>query len=500
MAGQVIQGFFPGGRMLAARAVRPAVVQPAVAGMPRPGPPRSAFTPASATVQQRPAPGQPLQMSQPGQAAQCFGGNENIGIDPVAIGLVRSGGQSLPQTLLAKMEAAFGADFSAVRVHVGPQAARIGAVAFTTGNDLYFAPGRYQPDTAQGQQLIGHELAHVIQQRQGRVRAPGPGVTVVQDRALESEADRLGARAAAHRVMQPEPRPGTSAPHPTSAAVQRRLAPPGHGRGAIQRMEMDLEQPKPAPRVLGINLHLSHGEALGNTGDVQTTTLEAKINGVFIGKFDNRASFMKKGVVVTDTTLASQFPRHICKEYWKSGTGAHANCKPHSEDFLLAALNEEFKRLRGDWSSAYPRDNGQNFDLLSVKMDKTCCPNCARNMMKACTAFGLRFREKASTLNTATNKKGLTGVQMLASGKVKKKLNSDDYLYNVASIPVRHWTPTQIAKYINANNKKLFPISGGFLKFKNISDSAIGKFPGTDNAELGWSNWGYGRKSGRDKW
>ena len=109
----------------------------------------------------------------------------------------------MPHGLLAKMEAAFGADLSAVRVHVGPQAARIGAVAFTTGNDLYFAPGKFQPDTVTGQQLIGHELAHVIQQRQGRVRAPVSGVAVVQDRTLEAEADRLGLIAARHIVTAP---------------------------------------------------------------------------------------------------------------------------------------------------------------------------------------------------------------------------------------------------------------------------------------------------------
>lgn len=40
----------------------------------------------------------------------------------------------------------------------------------------------------------------MIQQRQGRVRAPGNGLVVVQDRVLEAEADRLGMRAASHRV------------------------------------------------------------------------------------------------------------------------------------------------------------------------------------------------------------------------------------------------------------------------------------------------------------
>jgi hypothetical protein len=146
------------------------------------------------------APGRPpLAHQGVGYVAQPHGADGSFEIDPVQLGLARGGGKPLPQPVLAKMEAAFGADFSAVRVHVGPQAPRIGAVAFTTGNDLYFAPGRYQPDSLQGQQLLGHELAHVVQQRQGRVRAQALGIAVVQDWTLEAEADRLGARAAAHR-------------------------------------------------------------------------------------------------------------------------------------------------------------------------------------------------------------------------------------------------------------------------------------------------------------
>lgn len=220
MPGRVIQGFFVGGAMRAmpgivrapmpgtAASIGPPMLahrggagvsagqgvaaQRAVAGRPaalaRPAAPPAAFTPAVA---------QP-RVGAPGQVRGAAGAFE---VDPARLGLVPGGGSRLPPAVQAKMEAAFGADFSAVRVHVGPQAARIGAIAFTTGNDIYFAPGRYQPDTMQGQQLVGHELAHVVQQRQGRVRAAGGGVTVVQDRALESEADRLGMRAAMSRAI-----------------------------------------------------------------------------------------------------------------------------------------------------------------------------------------------------------------------------------------------------------------------------------------------------------
>ena len=80
---------------------------------------------------------------------------------------------------------------------MGQEAQSIGALAFTHGTDLYFAPGQYNPQSSQGQQLLGHELTHVLQQRAGQVRNPlGSGVAVVQDPALEAEAERMGQGAA----------------------------------------------------------------------------------------------------------------------------------------------------------------------------------------------------------------------------------------------------------------------------------------------------------------
>ncbi|HSK00988.1 MAG TPA: DUF4157 domain-containing protein, partial [Kofleriaceae bacterium] len=75
-----------------------------------------------------------------------------------------SGGRPLPDDLRTSMERAFGADFSSVRVHEGPHAAAIGAEAFAQGEAIHFAPGRFDPVSAEGRELIGHELAHVVQQ------------------------------------------------------------------------------------------------------------------------------------------------------------------------------------------------------------------------------------------------------------------------------------------------------------------------------------------------
>ena len=115
----------------------------------------------------------------------------------------KTGGQALPDEVRTKMETAFGADFSDVRVHVGREAPSLGAIAYTWGTNIHFAPGQYNPHTLQGQKLLGHELWHVVQQKSGRVQNPfGGGVAVVQDHALEAEADRMGIKAALTQVVR----------------------------------------------------------------------------------------------------------------------------------------------------------------------------------------------------------------------------------------------------------------------------------------------------------
>ncbi len=104
-----------------------------------------------------------------------------------------------PQTQVA-MSAAFGRDLGAVRVHhdapAQAAAAALHAHAFTSGRDIYFAAGQYAPQTSPGKRLLAHELAHTVQQEQGR--APEDGIAMSRgeilvgrpDDPLEREADR----------------------------------------------------------------------------------------------------------------------------------------------------------------------------------------------------------------------------------------------------------------------------------------------------------------------
>ncbi|MDQ6891914.1 MAG: DUF4157 domain-containing protein [Acidobacteriota bacterium] len=81
---------------------------------------------------------------------------------------MHGGGAPLPAPTRALFESRFGAAFGRVRVHTDAHAARtasdINARAFTVGHDIAFAPGHYAPHSDQGQRLLAHELAHVVQQ------------------------------------------------------------------------------------------------------------------------------------------------------------------------------------------------------------------------------------------------------------------------------------------------------------------------------------------------
>ena len=99
----------------------------------------------------------------------------------------------LPDAMRAKMEDAFGADLSAVKLYESEAVADAGANAITQGSDIAFAPGMLDFTSYGGQALLGHEISHVVSQQRGEVTGGG----FLNDRALEARADREGAMAAA---------------------------------------------------------------------------------------------------------------------------------------------------------------------------------------------------------------------------------------------------------------------------------------------------------------
>ncbi|TKB87756.1 MAG: DUF4157 domain-containing protein, partial [Nitrospira sp.] len=91
------------------------------------------------------------------------------GVPPIVEKVVKSGvGQPLDPATRTFMESRFGQDFSDMRVHTDAKAAEsaqaVNALAYTAGTNIVFGKDRYQAQTQGGKHLLGHELAHVVQQ------------------------------------------------------------------------------------------------------------------------------------------------------------------------------------------------------------------------------------------------------------------------------------------------------------------------------------------------
>ena len=92
----------------------------------------------------------------------------------------------IPDGMKAQFEAGSGFSFDDVRVHYNSVLpARMGAYAYTQGNQVYLGAGQ--------ERHLGHELGHVVQQKQGIVKKIGTinGVSFNDDINMEHDADRM---------------------------------------------------------------------------------------------------------------------------------------------------------------------------------------------------------------------------------------------------------------------------------------------------------------------
>lgn len=95
----------------------------------------------------------------------------------MAIQQARGGGQNIESHLQRKMGNAFGTSFRDVKIHTDTRSdllnRSLGARAFTTGKDIFFRQGEYNPGSSSGQKLLAHELTHVVQQSDAVQRQEG---------------------------------------------------------------------------------------------------------------------------------------------------------------------------------------------------------------------------------------------------------------------------------------------------------------------------------------
>ncbi|BAY07540.1 eCIS core domain-containing protein [Calothrix sp. NIES-2098] len=115
-----------------------------------------------------------------------------------------SGGSSLDKGVQQHLEQSLNTDLSGVKIHTNTEADRlnksVNAIAFTSGQDIFFSAGSYNPSSSEGQHLIAHEVVHTVQQANGAVAgtATNAGVSISDPSdAFEQEAEQV-----ADRVMR----------------------------------------------------------------------------------------------------------------------------------------------------------------------------------------------------------------------------------------------------------------------------------------------------------
>jgi hypothetical protein len=148
-----------------------------------------------------------------------------------AIQSQRGSGNKIDESSADKAGQTMGHDLGDVNVHTDSQAdqlsQQLGAKAFTTGNDIFFREGAYDPGSSDGQRLIAHELTHVVQQGATSPTVQGKMTVNDPDDQFEAEADSV-----ADTVMTQE-----------ETAVQRQEIEEEEPPVQMQEMEEEEEAP-----------------------------------------------------------------------------------------------------------------------------------------------------------------------------------------------------------------------------------------------------------------
>ena len=230
---------------------------------------------------------------------------------PLVHQVLRSPGQALAADDLDFFRSRFGFDFGHVHIHNDRDAAEsahsINALAYTSGSDIAFAAGQYQPGTETGRRLLAHELTHVVQQT-----AAGKALTA--DTATAPRNARAG---------------GVSRDPMTSSAVQMKAEP-----GTIQRHKDDIvayeggqsstmrviQEGKLIYTAAAVSGHPGHGSNEVNVGPIPpgnytihpqiTRPTVAKIQGGVCGANDISSGYQE--LTSTDKSPCDQNQHHYC--------------------------------------------------------------------------------------------------------------------------------------------------------------------------------------------
>jgi hypothetical protein len=334
---------------------------------------------------------------------------------PPAVSLIgiehalRSPGEPLDPPTRAFFEPRFGRDFSAVRVHSGPEAqqasAGIQAHAFTAGRDIFFASGQYTPQSESGRRLLAHELTHTIQLEP---RGLGAGVsnTFGSERATRSATHAAGiavsepvcSHGAGHPAFQRQPDSATASARPglTLNDIQ-----PGSGGYEIPALLAPYTKLKlRAPQVFDSFEHTAwqHQVSTGTFALVDLTRPEAI-----------------ESQVPVRTLVEPQVPASLSGSLRERMWPIVSDTAPAAEDVAPEILNEIASR----WSTG----NQQLLDsMVRIRLDETPAapaPASAQNPVPLKSRPVLRFDIDGEPIRTADGSLPLLDLDPLGSNDLE---------------------------------------------------------------------------------
>lgn len=199
-------------------------------------------------------------------------------------------GRPLDPAVRHRMESAFGADFSPVRVHDDSAGARVSdglnARAFTLANRIGFASGEYRPGSAAGDTLLAHELAHVVQQGHARPSSVRTAVPASRAAIHRQASDNRVVRI---EILKPDTAVMYTADGETFATSVRESCDPAPGsyrvKVSVKPDSIYFEELTPSPpcRLKGGNVLVIEGDesAVVEDGSEIAITITAASQNVF---------------------------------------------------------------------------------------------------------------------------------------------------------------------------------------------------------------------------
>jgi len=344
---------------------------------------------------------------------------------------------SMPDDVQAKMEQSFNQDFSNVNIHANSQqASDLGALAYTQGSDIHFAPGEYSPHSESGQELLGHELTHTIQQQERQVSptVQKKGVAINDDSQLEKEADDFGKKAAKGESIQRKASSSTASPK----IAQLSPSPIGAGEAEEEAPEVELsKEDKTAATEAAASeeKEKTNPESVWHIVGSNTWVYnyDEKAKKMLPAKDDKKAQIkMSQGAKVD---MLSETPITIGKKsYFKVKSG-------ETTGYVGEA---EISQFRDDIATQLPKNKNEQYS-----------PSKGVGNKKSRQRSRNRYKAGAPNANISNNEaRGILKVAFVTSGSAnKRKLGEDSKTYDPISEKIKKGTPLLVLEETEQTRK-----------------------------------------------